>query len=146
MSKSITRRDTCRFCGGRGRPFTLPPRPTPPRERYVRPPSHAGGEPFPPYFTARPARATRAQPGPAAVLTANNVFANIDNLEDFSAGIRELLAPDGVFVFETSYLLDVLANTLLETFFHEHISYFSVKPLEAYFRRFGMELFDVERV
>jgi hypothetical protein len=74
------------------------------------------------------------------------VFANVDNLGDFAAGIREMLAPDGVFVFETSYLLDVLAKMLIETFFHEHLSYFSVKPLQAYFRRHGMELFDVHRV
>jgi hypothetical protein len=76
----------------------------------------------------------------------NNVFANIDNLADFAAGVRELLAPDGVFVFETSYLLDVLANRLIETFFHEHLSYFSVKPLQAYFHRHGMELFDLQHV
>src|SRR4029077_9890427 len=73
-------------------------------------------------------------------------FANIDNLADFAAGVREMLAPDGVFVFETSYLLDVLPKMLLETFFHEHLSYFSVKPLQAYFRRHGLELFAVQRV
>lgn len=105
-----------------------------------------GIETLPTYFTAQRARELRAARRPAAVLTANNVFANIDNLADFVAGVREMLVPDGVFVFETSYLLDVLQKTLIETFFHEHLSYFSVKPLQAYFLRHGMELFDVHRV
>jgi SAM-dependent methyltransferase len=108
--------------------------------------TEAGVETLPTYFTAQRARELRAGRGPAAILTANNVFANIDTLTDFATGIRELLAPDGVFVFETSYLLDVLAKTLIETFFHEHLSYFRVKPLQAYFRRHGMELFDLQRV
>jgi 2-polyprenyl-3-methyl-5-hydroxy-6-metoxy-1,4-benzoquinol methylase len=105
-----------------------------------------GVETLPTYFTAQRARELRADRGPAAVVTANNVFANIDDLSDFAAGIREMLAADGVFVFETSYLLDVLNKMLIETFFHEHLSYFSVKPLAAYFKRHGMELFDLQRV
>ncbi len=108
--------------------------------------TEAGIETLPTYFTAQRARELRAERGPAAILTANNVFANIDHLADFAAGVHEMLAPDGVFVFETSYLLDVLPKMLIETFFHEHLSYFSVKPLQAYFLRHGMELFDVQRV
>jgi SAM-dependent methyltransferase len=97
------------------------------------------------FFTADLARKLRQERGAAAIITANNVFANIDNVDDMIAGIREWLAPDGVFVFETSYLADVLEKTLLETVFHEHISYFSVKPLDVFFRRHGMELIDVQR-
>ncbi len=98
------------------------------------------------FFSAHLARQLREERGPAAVITANNVFANIDNVDDMLAGIRDWLAPDGVFVFETSYLGDVLEQTLLETVFHEHISYFSVKPLESFFQRHGMQLIDVQRV
>jgi SAM-dependent methyltransferase len=98
------------------------------------------------FFTADLVRKLRQERGTAAIITANNVFANIDNVDDMVAGIREWLAPDGAFVFETSYLADVLGKSLLETVFHEHISYFSVKPLDVFFRRNGMELIDVQRV
>jgi SAM-dependent methyltransferase len=108
--------------------------------------TEAGIETLPTYFTSQQAGEIRAKHGAASILTANNVFANIDNLADFAAGVREMLSPNGVFVFETSYLLDVLSKTLLETFFHEHVSYFSVKPLQTYFRSHGMELFDVQRM
>ena len=98
------------------------------------------------FFNTDLVQKLRTERGPAAIITANNVFANIDNVDDMITGIREWLAPDGVFVFETSYLADVLEKTLLETVFHEHISYFSVKPLAEFFRRHGMELIDVQRV
>ena len=98
------------------------------------------------FFSGDLARRLRLERGPAAVITANNVFANIDNVDDLIAGVRAWLAPDGVFVFETSYIGDVIEKTLLETVFHEHLSYFSVKPLQSFFQRCSMELIDVQRV
>ena len=98
------------------------------------------------FFNGELARQLREQRGAAAIITANNVFANIDNLDDLIAGVRTLLAPDGVFVFETSYLGDVLEKTLVETIFHEHLTYFSVRPLRSFFQRHSMELIDVQRV
>ena len=60
------------------------------------------------FFTRDLAKEIRVEYGTAKVITANNVFAHADNLIDIAEGIRELLAPDGVFVFEVSYLADVL--------------------------------------
>ncbi len=117
-----------------------------PAREIARQATEAGVETLPEFFDSKLARKIRAERGPVAIFTANNVFANIDNLSDVAGGIREMLAPDGVFVFETSYLLDVLQKTLLETFFHEHLSYYSARPLQTFFKRHGLELFDVQRV
>ena len=84
--------------------------------------------------------------GKASIVIANNVFANIDDLEDVTSGIRSLLADDGVFVFETSYLHDVVQGDLIDTIFHEHLCYFAVRPMEAFFARHGMQLVKVDRV
>jgi SAM-dependent methyltransferase len=84
--------------------------------------------------------------GNAALVTANNVFAHADDLTEIVQGVRTLLAPDGVFAFEVSYLGDVLNNTLFDTIYHEHLAYHSVKPLETFFTAQGMRLFSVERV
>ena len=97
------------------------------------------------FFSAQLARELRKERGPASILTANNVFANVDNLEDMCQGILELLAPDGVFVMETSYLGPVVEDCLLETVFHEHLSYFSLKPLIPFFKRMGMEVIEARR-
>lgn len=107
----------------------------------------ASGVPtLPTFFTAQLAREIRLEHGPAAIVIANNTFANLDDLDDFAVALRELLAPDGVFVFETSYGADVVRKTLIDTIYHEHLSYFLATPLDAYFTRHGLDLIDIQRI
>ncbi len=98
------------------------------------------------FFGSALAKDIRAERGPASIVIANNVMANIDDLGDMANGVRTLLADDGIFVFETSYLLDVAQHALIDTIFHEHLMYYAVKPLEKYFQRHGMQLIKVDRV
>ena len=98
------------------------------------------------FFSPKLAAEIRSKHGAASVITGNNVFAHIDNLEAIVEGIRTLLAPGGVFVFEVSYLVDVFENTLFDTIYHEHLDYHSVKPLVPFFQRLGMELIEAQRV
>lgn len=98
------------------------------------------------FFTEKLAGQIRAEYGPADIVIANNTFANIDDLTDFAAAVRGTLAPEGVFVFETSYGADVVQKTLIDTVYHEHLSYFMVAPLDRYFSHHGMELIDVQHI
>ena len=84
--------------------------------------------------------------GLAQIVTANNAFAHMDDLIGMLKSIRTLMLPDGIFVFEISYLLDVIQKVLLGTIFHEHHSYHSLKPLVKFMKRYDMEIIDVERV
>lgn len=106
----------------------------------------AGVETWPEFFDQALADRIRAERGPARVVAANNVFAHTDDMAGMARAIRSLLADDGIFVFEVSYLLDVIDHMLLGTIFHEHVCYHSVTPLEAFLNRQGMELIDVQRV
>lgn len=98
------------------------------------------------FFTPDLARNIRSDRGAARAVTANNVFAHADDLKGIVEGVRALLAPDGVFAFEVSYLVDVYENTLFDTIYHEHLAYHSVKPLRAFMAANGMHLFAAERV
>jgi SAM-dependent methyltransferase len=98
------------------------------------------------FFDAALAREIAATHGKAAVVTANNVFAHIDDLAGVVEGVKTLLADDGVFVFEVSYLQDVFTKTLFDTIYHEHLSYHSVAPLVQFFDHLGMDLCDAQRV
>jgi SAM-dependent methyltransferase len=98
------------------------------------------------FFTEQLAKRIRAEHGLAEIVIANNTFANLDDLSDFATSVRTVLAPAGVFVFETSYGADVVQKTLIDTVYHEHLSYFMVAPLDRYFARHGMELIDVQHV
>ena len=88
----------------------------------------------------------RAQRGPASIITANNVYANIDDLRTFTEAVRNLLAPDGVFVIETFYLADFIDNMVFDFIYHEHLTEFALSPLIGFFQRLGMQIFDVQRV
>lgn len=98
------------------------------------------------FFGADKGAEIAASHGKAEVITANNVFAHIDDLSGVVDGVRGLLAPSGVFVFEVSYLVDVFENTLFDTIYHEHLDYHSVKPLVRFFAAKGMELVEAIRV
>lgn len=97
------------------------------------------------FFTPDVAEQIKAKHGKAKLVVANNVFAHADDLQSIAYGISQLLAEDGVFMFEVSYVKDVLDHCLLGTIFHEHFSYHAVKPMQTFLRRYGMELFHVER-
>ena len=83
--------------------------------------------------------------GKASVITANNVYAHVDDLSGMTNAIKAVLAEDGIFVFEVSYLLDVVEKMLIGTIFHEHLCYHSVKAMSHFLESQDMELIHVER-
>jgi SAM-dependent methyltransferase len=98
------------------------------------------------FFDAANAEFIQSKWGHASIVTANNVYANIDDLRSFTEAVRNLLAPDGVFVFETFYLADFIDNMVFDFIYHEHLTAFSLAPLIGFFQRLGMQIFDVQRV
>lgn len=101
---------------------------------------------IPTYFIPTVAGTIKRKYGEASVITANNVFANIDDLDEVVRAVRILLSPTGVFIIETSYLLDCIANMVFDSVYHEHLSYFAVVPLISFFQTHGMEIIDVVHV
>jgi hypothetical protein len=98
------------------------------------------------FFTPDLARQMVKEHGHAKLITANNVFANIDDLLPWVNAVNELLADSGVFAFESYYLADLVQNMVFDFIYHEHLSAFSVKPMQILFQRVGLELISVERV
>lgn len=98
------------------------------------------------FFSADTGRRLRDERGPAMVVTANNVFAHIDDLGGVANGVCSLLHDDGLFVFEVSYLVDVYEKTLFDTIYHEHLAYHTVKPLDRFLGDHGLELIRVDRI
>jgi SAM-dependent methyltransferase len=101
---------------------------------------------WPEFFNSNLAKRIRKEFGTVEVITANNMFAHADGLPDILDGMASLLDSNGIFVFEVSYLLDVIERNLFDTIYHEHLSYHSVKPLASFMRRHGLDLVRVQRV
>jgi SAM-dependent methyltransferase len=98
------------------------------------------------FFNPAVAQDIRAKRGVARAVIANNAMANIDDLGAILTGVNAIMAPDGVFVFETQYALDVFEKTLLDVIYHEHISTFSVQPVARAFGKYDLVVFDAERI
>jgi len=79
----------------------------------------------------------------ADVITATNVFAHIQNYESFILSLKRLLSEDGIFVFQVPHFYQLLKNFEYDTIYHEHISYFGLKPLIQFFSKYDLEIFDV---
>lgn len=97
-------------------------------------------------FNAKCAQRICDEYGMANVITGTNVFAHVDDLDGFMSGISLLLSDDGYFVIEVPYLLDLLANVEFDTVYHEHLSYFGLRPLIYLFSKYGMSIADIEKL
>lgn len=80
------------------------------------------------------------------LITANNVFAHVPDLKSFAMGVKNILDKKGVFVFEVSYLLDVINKLSFDTIYHEHMSYHALKPLINFFKKLDMSVFDIDLI
>jgi SAM-dependent methyltransferase len=115
-----------------------------PAREQARKATEAGFETLPTFFSSTLGADLKRDRGPASIVTANNVFANVDDLDDLMDGVRQLLAPDGVFVFETGYFPDLVRQRIIDNIYQEHLSYYAVKPLVRFFARHGLELVSVD--
>lgn len=94
------------------------------------------------FFNSETAKSIRESKGPAKLILANNVFAHIPDLHGCVQGFSTLLSDDGAVIIEFPYLGELCRNTEFDTIYHEHLSYFSLKPIMRLFESHGMEVFD----
>jgi hypothetical protein len=97
------------------------------------------------FFNVETAQYIRDGHGPAQAITAAGVFGHIADLEGLMRGIKALLADDGVFASDNQYWLDMVQRLHYDNMFHQHLRYYSVKPLLHLFDRYDLDVFDVER-
>lgn len=98
------------------------------------------------YFSRAFASRVRETHGPADLITAANVFAHIGDIHAVVEGILELLAPDGTFVSESHYLLDLIETVQYDTIYHEHLRYYHLGSISRLLAMHGLEVFHVKRI
>jgi SAM-dependent methyltransferase len=87
-----------------------------------------------------------ARHGKADLLLGNNVLAHVPDINDFVAGMKQLLAPAGIITMEFPHLARLIAECQFDTIYHEHFSYLSFTVVERIFAHHGLTLFDVEEL
>lgn len=82
--------------------------------------------------------------GRADAFLGANVMCHIPTLHSVAAGIKKLLKPKGVLIFEDPYLGDIVEKTSYDQIYDEHSSYFSALSVDFWFNQHEMELIDLQ--
>ena len=98
------------------------------------------------FFNENVAKKIITEKGNADVITATNVFAHINDIDDVAKNVKLLLKKEGIFVIEVQYFVDTIEKMTFDNIYHEHLSYFTLTSLEYFFKKHGMAVFDVQRV
>ena len=95
------------------------------------------------FFDAELAAEIIAENGQADAILGANVMCHIPYLHSVVAGMKSLLKPDGVVMFEDPYLGDIVQKTSYDQIYDEHAFYFSISSLSHLFDKHDMEIVDV---
>jgi len=98
------------------------------------------------FFGVQTAQDLAEQDKKADLLLGNNVLAHVPDVNDFVAGMKILLKPQGLITMEVPHLFQLIEQNQFDTIYHEHFSYFSLTTVEKIFAYHGLTLFDVEEL
>jgi methylation protein EvaC len=96
------------------------------------------------FFTREVAAEIRERSGRAAVIVAANVICHVAEVHDLLAGVRDLLAPGGLFIFEDPYLGEMIARTAYDQIYDEHVFMWCATSVSRALAPHGLELIDVQ--
>jgi SAM-dependent methyltransferase len=82
----------------------------------------------------------------ADLIIANNVFAHVPNINDFTSGIKKLLSENGIFTIEVPYLKNLVEQNQFDTIYHEHYFYFTFTSIKNILEYHNLIVFDVEKL
>ena len=105
-----------------------------------------GVETYNTLFTKEAAGTVSKKYGNAKLIVANNVFNHSNNPVDFAEGVADLLAKDGVFVFELPYWGSTVESGRFDQTYHEHVSYFTMKSTYSLLSKVGLKITGFELV
>ena len=82
----------------------------------------------------------------ADLIIANNVYAHVPEINDFTIGIKKILKTNGTVTLEFPHLLNLIKYNLFDTVYHEHYSYLSLFTVIKIFSKHGLKVYDVEKI
>ncbi len=78
----------------------------------------------------------------AKAISCNAMFYDLSDPNSFVSDVRAILAPDGIWCVQLSYLPLMLTNMNFYDICHEHLSYYSIDVLKKLMERNGLVIFD----
>ena len=98
------------------------------------------------YFDKKTSKHILNRFGKAKVITATNVFAHIENVNDLMGNVLRILKTDGIFITESHYLMPLLKEVQYDTIYHEHLRYYSLLSLKYLFNKYNLSIFHAKKI
>ena len=98
------------------------------------------------YFNDKTVKKILKKNGKAKIITATNVFAHIDDINNIVKNILKTLDSDGIFISESHYLLPLIKTVQYDTIYHEHLRYYSVQSLNYLFKKHNLEIINTKEI
>lgn len=95
----------------------------------------------PDFFTAAAYRSVESHP--ARIVSSIAMFYDLDAPVEFAKQIQSILADDGVWHFEQSYMPSMLRLNSYDTICHEHLEYYSLGVVQKILEKAGLKIVDV---
>jgi SAM-dependent methyltransferase len=98
------------------------------------------------FFGEALARRLASENKQADLIIGNNVFAHVPFINDFAAGLKAALKPNGTITLEFPHLMRLIEHTQFDTVYHEHFSYLSLNTVKRIFERAGLRVWRVDEL
>ncbi len=98
------------------------------------------------YFNEETVAQIKREYGNADIISGNNVFAHIDDIQSVCKNVANLLSDTGIFVIEFPYMAVMLEDMVFDMIYHEHVSYINITPLKYLMSQHQLEIFDIKKV
>ena len=98
------------------------------------------------YFNNKTSKKIARKYGKAKIVTATNVFAHIDNINELMKNISKILNKDGIFITESHYFLTLIKTLQYDTIYHEHLRYYTLTSLKIILKKFGFKLIHAKKI
>ena len=82
----------------------------------------------------------------ADLVIANNVYAHVPDINDFTHGLKVVLKPSGTITIEFPHLMRLIENNQFDTIYHEHFSYLSLYAVSRIFHAAKLRIYHVEEL
>lgn len=94
------------------------------------------------YWSQQVARSIKKQ---FDIITGTNVFAHVDDLDEFLLASKIALKDNGYLILEFPYANNMVTHNEFDTVYHEHLSYFLVNSFKVLAERMGLTIVDIMR-
>jgi hypothetical protein len=98
------------------------------------------------FFGEKQAEKIIAEFGHPKLIVANNVFAHVPDIQDFTKGLAKLANNQTTITIENPSFINLLNNSLFDTIYHEHYSYLTAHSVSVIAQKFGLNLIKIEKL